>query len=68
VRTQFACAPKAQDLLDLIRPAIDFVKLAAIMGIPARRATTAEEFADALHAAFAESGPHLIDAVPPVLG
>jgi acetolactate synthase-1/2/3 large subunit len=35
------------------------------MGVPARRATTVEEFADALRAAFAEPGPHLIDAVVP---
>jgi acetolactate synthase I/II/III large subunit len=59
--------PKAHDLLDLSRPTIDFVKIAAGMGVPARRATTVEEFADALAAAFAEPGPHLIDAVVPSL-
>ena len=57
--------PKALDLLDLSRPTIDFVKIAEGLGVPARRATTAEEFADALRAAFAEPGPHLIDAVVP---
>ncbi|WP_066916324.1 acetolactate synthase large subunit [Mycobacterium interjectum] len=59
--------PKALDLLDLSRPTMDFVKIAEGMGVPARRATTAEEFADALRAAFAEPGPHLIDAVVPSL-
>ena len=61
--------PKAQQLLDLTHPAINFVKLSEGMGVPARRVTTAEEFADALRAAFAEPGPHLIDAmVPSMLG
>ncbi len=60
-----APGPKALDLLDLSRPTMDFVKIAEGMGVPARRVTTAEEFADALRAAFAEPGPHLIDAVVP---
>ena len=60
-----APGPKAQQLLDLTCPTIDFVKLAEAMGVPARRANTAEEFADALRAAFSEPGPHLIDAVVP---
>ena len=59
--------PKALDLLDLSRPTMDFVKIAEGMGVPARRVSTAEEFADALRAAFAEPGPHLIDAVVPSL-
>ncbi|MGB8390804.1 acetolactate synthase large subunit [Mycobacterium sp.] len=62
-----APGPKALDLLDLSRPALDFVKIAEGMGVPARRVTTAEELADALHAAFVEPGPHLIDAVVPSL-
>jgi acetolactate synthase I/II/III large subunit len=60
-----APGPKALDLLDLSRPTMDFVKIAEGMGVPARRTTTAEEFADALRAAFAEPGPHLIDAIVP---
>ncbi|HME77412.1 MAG TPA: acetolactate synthase large subunit, partial [Mycobacterium sp.] len=60
-----APGPKALDLLDLSRPNMDFVKIAEGMGVPARRVTTAEELADALRAAFAEPGPHLIDAVVP---
>jgi acetolactate synthase I/II/III large subunit len=60
-----APGPKALDLLDLSRPTMDFVKIAEGMGVPARRVTTCEEFADALRAAHAEPGPHLIDAVVP---
>ncbi|MFP1154753.1 acetolactate synthase large subunit [Mycobacterium sherrisii] len=60
-----APGPKALDLLDLSRPTMDFVKIAEGMGVPARRVTTAEEFADALRAALVEPGPHLIDAVVP---
>ncbi len=64
-----APGPKALDLLDLSRPTMDFVKIAEGMGVPARRVTTAEDFADALRSAFAEPGPHLIDAVvPSILG
>jgi acetolactate synthase I/II/III large subunit len=64
-----APGPKALDLLDLSRPRMDFVKIAEGMGVPARRVTTAEDFADALRTAFAERGPHLIDAVvPSILG
>jgi acetolactate synthase-1/2/3 large subunit len=62
-----APGPKALDLLDLSRPTMDFVKIAEGMGVPARRVTTADDFADALRAAFAEPGPHLIDAVVPSL-
>lgn len=62
-----APGPKALDLLDISRPTMDFVKIAEGMGVPARRATTCEEFADALRAALAEPGPHLIDAVVPSL-
>ena len=57
--------PRALDLLDLSRPTMDFVKISEGMGVPARRATTAEEFADALQAAFVAPGPHLIDVVVP---
>lgn len=60
--------PKANDLLDLSRPDLDFVKIAEGMGVPATRATTAEELAGQFSRALAEPGPHLIDAiVPPLL-
>jgi acetolactate synthase-1/2/3 large subunit len=69
VGAEAADAPgvKARDLLDIGRPAIDFTSLAEGMGVPARRATTGEELVTALEWAFAEPGPHLIDAVLPSL-
>lgn len=57
--------PKAKAQLDISKPPIDFVSLAQGMGMPASRATTAEEFNSALEKAFREPGPHLIDAVVP---
>ncbi len=54
--------PRAASLLDLSRPALDFVALAEGMGVPASRATTGEELTDQLQRAFAQPGPHLIDA------
>ena len=54
---------RAAQLLDLGGPDLDFVALATGMGVPATRATTAEELAEQFAAALAEPGPHLIDAV-----
>jgi len=54
---------KGAELLDLSRPNLDFVALATGMGVPATRATTCEELAEQLGAAFAEPGPHLIEAI-----
>jgi acetolactate synthase-1/2/3 large subunit len=54
---------RAGQLLDLGSPGLDFVALAQGMGVPATRATTAEELADQLRHALAQPGPHLIDAV-----
>ena len=56
---------RAGRLLDLGGPGLDFVALATGMGVPATRASTAEELADQLAKALAEPGPHLIDAVLP---
>jgi acetolactate synthase I/II/III large subunit len=41
------------------------VALATGMGVPATRATTADELASQFRTALAEPGPHLIDAVLP---
>ena len=57
--------PKAESLLDLTNPTMDFVRMAEGMGVPARRVDTAEELADALRWALSEPGPHLIEAVMP---
>ncbi len=62
-----ASGPKANELLDLSRPDMDFVKIAEGMGVPASRATTAEELAEQFQRALAEPGPHLIDAIVPTL-
>jgi acetolactate synthase-1/2/3 large subunit len=58
---------RARELLDLGRPDLDFVALAAGMGVPGERVTTAEGLAAALRRAAAEPGPHLIEAVVPPL-
>ncbi|AZM52353.1 acetolactate synthase large subunit [Streptomyces sp. WAC 01529] len=58
----------ARRLLDLSAPALDFVSLARGMGVPAERATTAQEFAASLKRGLAEPGPWLIDCVVPPLG
>ncbi|SDM22110.1 acetolactate synthase-1/2/3 large subunit [Oryzisolibacter propanilivorax] len=59
---------KARAQLDIGNPALDFVRLAEGMGVPARRALTTEDFTQALEHALATPGPHLIDAVlPPAL-
>jgi acetolactate synthase I/II/III large subunit len=56
---------RAAQLLDLGGPDLDFVAIAGGMGVPATRATTADELADQLRRALAEPGPHLIAAVLP---
>ena len=49
-------------MLDLSNPDIDFVAIAEGFGVPATRATTAEELAAQFSAAVSEPGPQLIDA------
>jgi acetolactate synthase-1/2/3 large subunit len=60
-----APGPKAKDLLDLSRPDVDFVSLARGLGVPATRATTADEMSDQLARALHEPGPALIEAMVP---
>jgi acetolactate synthase-1/2/3 large subunit len=60
-----APGPKARSLLDLSRPDVDFVALSQGLGVPATRATTAEELNDQLARALAEPGPALIEAIVP---
>ena len=55
--------PKTLSMLDLSRPALDFVSLAEGMGVPATRAATAEEFDAQLAEAMAVRGPRLIEAM-----
>ena len=59
---------RAARMLDLSAPTPDFTQLSTGLGVPARRVTTAEELDRALREAYAEPGPHLIEAiVPPVI-
>jgi acetolactate synthase-1/2/3 large subunit len=60
-----AGGPAARSMLEIGRPDLDFVKLSEAMGVPATRATTADELTSALAGAFAEEGPHLIQAMLP---
>ena len=57
--------PRAKDMLDIHRPDLDFVALANGMGVPATRATNAEEFNEQLGRALATPGPSVVEAVVP---
>ncbi|MDJ0850215.1 MAG: acetolactate synthase large subunit [Myxococcota bacterium] len=54
---------RARDMLEIGRPDLDFVKLAAGMGVPASRVARAEDFHARFAEAMAEPGPTLIEAV-----
>ena len=64
-RVGAAPGPKAKEMLDLSRPDLDFVAIARGFGVPATRATTADDFAKQLERALAEPGPALIEAMVP---
>jgi acetolactate synthase-1/2/3 large subunit len=53
----------ANDMVDISRPDLDWVKLSEGMGVPATRATTADEFIAEFRAAVGQAGPALIEAV-----
>ncbi|MEE2777413.1 MAG: acetolactate synthase large subunit [Acidobacteriota bacterium] len=55
--------PKAQSMLELTNPDLDWVTLAKGMGLEAWRATTAEELEKALRSSLGSPGPSLIEAV-----
>jgi len=55
--------PMANDMVDISRPDLDWVKLSEGMGVPATRATTADEFIARFRAAVSQAGPTLIEAV-----
>ena len=56
---------KARAQLDLAGPRLNFAQLAQGMGVHAVRASTAEDFTQALEYALATPGPHLIEALVP---
>jgi acetolactate synthase-1/2/3 large subunit len=55
----------ALDLFDLENPTLNWIHLAAGMGVEAARAETLEELADLLTASFKRNGPFLIELVIP---
>lgn len=55
--------PAARALTDLTGPTLDWVQLAAGMGVPARRVTSLEQLGEAITAALTESGPHVVEVV-----
>jgi acetolactate synthase-1/2/3 large subunit len=58
-----ALGPLANDMMDLTRPSLDWVKLAEGHGVAASRATGTAQFADLFGLAMKERGPRLIEAV-----
>jgi acetolactate synthase I/II/III large subunit len=53
----------ARALMSLENPPLDWVKLAAGMGVPGVRVETAEELMREMERAFSEPGPRLIEAL-----
>ena len=53
---------KMLSMMHLDNPTLDWVKIAGGQGVPASRATTAEEFHQQLEAAMSGNGPYLIEA------
>jgi acetolactate synthase-1/2/3 large subunit len=56
---------RASRMLDLSGPTPGFTEISTGMGVPATRVTTATELDQALRLAYAEPGPHLIEAIVP---
>ena len=63
VGARLAGNARAAALLQIDNPTLDFVALAAGMGVAATRAATAEAFDDQLAEAMGQRGPRLIEAV-----
>ncbi len=60
-----ARGPLAASMLDIANPELNFVRLAEGMGVEACRVSDAKDLTLALERAFAEPGPHLVEAVLP---
>ena len=54
---------RARSLFDLHDPTLDWIKIAAGMGVEAARAETTQQFADLFTSAMKTRGPRLIEAV-----
>jgi len=59
---------RASRMLDLSGPTPGFTEISTGMGVPAVRVATAVELDGALRRAYAEPGPHLIEAILPTRG
>ena len=59
--------PAAKRMLDLSDPSINHAAIAEGLGVDAVRVSTADELVAALRRAYAEPGPHLIEAAVPSL-
>jgi acetolactate synthase-1/2/3 large subunit len=57
--------PNTQALTELIKPPIDWVKIAQGFGVPGVVVSTAEDLARELSKALTEPGPHLIEMLLP---
>lgn len=55
--------PKALSMLDITNPEINWSQLSESMGVPAVRASTTDEFREALSDALKAKGPRLIEAL-----
>jgi acetolactate synthase-1/2/3 large subunit len=55
--------PLANDMIDIGRPEIDFVRLSEGLGVEASRAITVTQFFDQFGSAMRQRGPRLIEAV-----
>ena len=55
--------PAAMSMTNLSSPELDWTKLAAGMGLPAKRVTRADELVTALKRSLSEPGPSLIEAL-----
>lgn len=53
----------ALDMLEISRPDLDFVSMAAGMGVPGAKADSVQGFAKALAAGLASDGPYLVEVV-----
>jgi len=56
---------KSNDMVDITRPDLDFVRLSESMGVPATRSETLAEFINQFGAAMREPGPRLIELLLP---
>jgi acetolactate synthase I/II/III large subunit len=57
-----APGPRANEMFDLARPRLDWIKLANGLGVEAARAATADDFIREFAAAMRNPGPRLIEA------